>query len=407
MSRKTILFFDHTALPGGGEIALFNLVRELDWDSYYPVVVLGADGELYHKLRGSGVETHIIPLDASLAGTRKGTLGIGSVLRLAELPRLLNYCKKLARFIVKRGVDAVHTNSLKADILGGIAGCLARVPVIWHVRDRIESDYLPGPAVRVFRGLCRWIPHFVIANSHATLETLRLPEGTAAVAYSGLVVHDGIPVEFEVEQKKRTGFPLIVLVGRISPWKGQHIFLTAATRVRVQFPDARFQIIGSAMFGEEDYEKRIRAMVMELGLKECVEFTGFRADVSRFIQAADVLVHASTTGEPFGQVVIEGMAACKPVVATNGGGIPEIVRDDETGILVPMGDAPAMADALVRLLSDPAGAAAMGMAGRKRVLAHFTIRHTARNVEAVYRRIFSTAPTVSALALTGAVRNSG
>ena len=384
MPRK-ILFFDHTAELGGGEIALLNLVIRLDRDEFFPVVVLGSDGPFRERLVEAGIETHIVPLAAAVGGTRKDTLGGGSILRWREAGLALAYCFKLARFIRSSRAALVHTNSLKADILGGVASRLARVPVVWHVRDRIETDYLPKTVVVVFRRLCRLIPNFVIANSHATLQTLGLPKDTGTVAYIGIVVHDGIPVSASDPRKTPSATPLIALVGRISAWKGQHIFIAPAARVRERFPQARFQIIGSAMFGEEEYEKEIRAQSVALGLQDCLEFTGFRADVPELIDALDILVHASTSGEPFGQVVIEGMAAGKPVVATNGGGIPEIMRDDETGILVPMGDAPAMAEALIRLLAEPDTAAAMGAAGRRRVLAHFTAEHTARKVEAVFR----------------------
>jgi glycosyltransferase involved in cell wall biosynthesis len=177
---------------------------------------------------------------------------------------------------------------------------------------------------------------------------------------------------------------LIGLVGRLSPWKGQHIFLEAAALVRAEFAEARFQIIGSAMFGEEGYEAQIRQQCETLGLSECVEFTGYRTDVGALIGRLDVLVHASTIGEPIGQVVVEGMAAGKPVVATNGGGIPEIVEEGVTGWLVPMGESVPMAGAIVRLLRDPEGAAKMGEAGRQRVLEHFTIELTAQRVQEVY-----------------------
>jgi glycosyltransferase involved in cell wall biosynthesis len=124
-----------------------------------------------------------------------------------------------------------------------------------------------------------------------------------------------------------------------------------------------------------------------LRLEEAVEFAGFVEDVPAHIAELDVVVHASTTGEPFGQVIIEAMAEQKPVVATNGGGVPEIVEDGITGILVPMGDAAGMAEALTYLLANPEAAAQMGRNGRARVAAHFTIQRTARKVEAVYREV--------------------
>ena len=111
---------------------------------------------------------------------------------------------------------------------------------------------------------------------------------------------------------------------------------------------------------EKFLEDELKAQAARLGLTDVVEFTGFRSDVPLLIQQLAVLVHASTTGEPFGQVIVQGMAASRPVVATNGGGVPEIVVDGVTGYLVPMSDAQAMAEAISRLLSSPSQAAEMG-----------------------------------------------
>ena len=156
-----------------------------------------------------------------------------------------------------------------------------------------------------------------------------------------------------------------------------------------RFPTAEFRLIGAALFGEDHYELRLREQVSRSNIGHAVEFCGFCDDVHDRIARLDILVHASVTGEPFGQVLIEGMAAGKPVVATNGGGVPEIVVDGVTGILVPMGDSSAMAAAIERLLGDPPLAARMGAAGRDRVAASFTIRQTAARVEAVYSHLRS------------------
>src|SRR5439155_9190208 len=108
-------------------------------------------------------------------------------LRLKDLARITRYGFRLADFIRKHQIDIVHTNSLKADIVGGLAARLACRPLVWHVRDRIEEDYLPGFVVRIFRLLCRFVPSYVIGNSHATLRTLKMPASKRAMAiYSGL-----------------------------------------------------------------------------------------------------------------------------------------------------------------------------------------------------------------------------
>ena len=398
-TRRRILYFDHTASLGGGEIALFNLVRNLDSTRYDPVVMLSSEGPLRKKLDEAGIETHVLLLSERVVQTRKDTLGLKSLTRVGEIGIILKYIRQLGRFIRREQIDVVHTNSLKADLIGGLAARLARVPVIWHVRDRIEDDYLPRPVVRVFRRLCRLIPNYIIANSAATLKTVGLPATAGGeVIHSGVevtgrfrVIHDGVGMDQTgAAAPSGNSAPVIGIVGRISPWKGQHIFLQAAAQVHARFPQVRFQIIGSALFDEAAYERELHAQAAEAGLTECVEFLGFRSDVAERIAGLDILVHASTTGEPFGQVVIEGMVAGKPVVATRGGGVLEIVEHGVTGLLVPMGEADPMANAILTLLQEPERGRAMGRRARERVLQHFTIEHTARKVEHVYDKILQT-----------------
>lgn len=389
VTRPRILFIDHTANMGGGEIALLNLVDTINKTTFEPVVALFSAGPLTQRLCDRGIETHVVRLHPSITQTRKDSLGARSLLRIFDQIRALRFVWKLSRWIANQNAALVHTNSLKADIIGGLAARLAGVPVIWHVRDRIDIDYLPGAAVKLFRLLSRLIPNVIIVNSDATLRTLprsvwRRGLGASALEHS-YVVHDGTHlVELPAVPKGSARTQLIGLVGRISPWKGQHVFLKAAAKVLTQFPHCTFQIIGSALFSESDYERDILLLTQELGLKQSVEFLGFQDDVQQLICKLDVLVHASTIGEPFGQVIIEGMACAKPVVATNGGGVPEIVEHQKTGLLVPMNDPASMASAICELLANPQNADALGIAGRERVRSHFTIASTAASVEKIY-----------------------
>jgi glycosyltransferase involved in cell wall biosynthesis len=393
---RKILFFDHTSELGGGEIALMNLVVALDHTRYAPIVVVASEGPLIERLQAAGIQTILLPLSQSVAKVSKDTLGGRSLLQLDAIWRVVVYVARLQRLIRASDADLIHTNSLKADIIGGVAGRIARVRVLWHVRDRIADDYLPRSVVRTFRYLCRWLPEVIVANSRSTLDTLCLPtHRTAELAgRCAYVVHDGVSAEAAetVRGEGTTDTPLIGLVGRISPWKGQHIFIEAAAEVRRRFPQARFQIIGSPLFGEEAYADDVRRRATDLGLDDCLDFTGFRTDVPKLIAALDLLVHASTIGEPFGQVVIEGMVAGKPVIATDGGGVPEIVKAGVTGLLVPMGDAAALAQAMLSLLADPERARRMGEAGREHVLNHFTVAHTARKIEQVYDNMLQFKP---------------
>ncbi len=388
-----VLLFDHTAELGGGEIALAELVRRFDRSRVDPVVLLGSHGPLEGLLEGQ-VPVHLMLLDESVVHARKDSLGLASAGNLGAVRSSLSYIRRLARFMEKERIEVLHTNSLKASILGGIAGRLSGVQVVWHIRDRIAADYLPSKVVLLMRQMAKVIPHFVIGNSLATLATLDLPRTPTAAIASGVDLGKFFsPEDFSPGEqgglaiRAQEAAPVIGLVGRICPWKGQHVFIEAAALVHARYPEARFQIIGAALFKEHAYDLELHRLTEASGLTEVLEFTGFQSEVAPLIRGLDVLVHASTVAEPFGQVVVQGMACAKPVVATNGGGVRETMVDGVTGLLVPMGDAPAMAEAICALLADPAAARAMGERGRERVMEHFTIEQSARKVTEVYERV--------------------
>ena len=163
----------------------------------------------------------------------------------------------------------------------------------------------------------------------------------------------------------RRGVMRIGMVGRLAPWKGQDVFLRAFARAAAG-GDQRAVIIGSAIFGEDDYASALRGLAAELGVADRVEFRGFLHNVEAQLGDLDVLVHASVLAEPFGQVIVEGMAAGLPVIASDAGGAAEIVEDGVDGLLFPPGDVDALCDALTRLLLDAPLRQRLGEAGRRR-----------------------------------------
>ena len=385
-----ILYVDHTAKIGGGELALANLVNFINRDEVEPFVLLFEDGPLVERL-GPNTSTYIIPLHRAVSNTQKDNLGWASLLNAKATWLTFIQIYRVAKYARDIKADVIHTNSLKADLIGGVAGRIAGIPVIWHIRDRIDFDYLPRPVVHVFRLLSRYIPTFIVANSSATLKTLHLDGRRPSAAIgSGVNVSRYQPdtdiqhnhTNSSISKSLRVG-----LVGRISPWKGQHVFIQAAAEVLKQHPTATFEIIGAALFDEKDYEQTLHALCVDLNVQKSIHFAGFVQDIPSRILALDILVHASTTGEPYGQVIIEGMAAAKAVIATNGGGVPEIVLDKVTGILVPMGDHVQMAEAIAYLIENPQTMEEMGRLGRIRVLDHFTIEKTAKDMQRVYKEL--------------------
>ena len=142
------------------------------------------------------------------------------------------------------------------------------------------------------------------------------------------------------------------------------------------------------MFGEDEYEGELRRLVDELGIAARVEFRGFCEDVGEELAGADVLVHASIIPEPFGQVVVEGMAAGLPVVAAAAGGPAEVLVDGETGLLYPPGDVEALAARLRRLATD--GALRRQLGSRARIAAaNYSPDRVVAQILGVYGRVLA------------------
>jgi len=339
--RMRVVYLDHVAQLSGGEIALLRLLPHLD--EVEPHVILAEDGPLADELVQAGISTEVLPMAERARGLRKGSVSPRR-LPLRSVAGTAGYVVRLA--IRLRGLrpDLVHTNSLKAGVFGSIAARLAGVPVVWHVRDRITRDYLPAPAVGLLRFMTRRLPTAVIANSHATMSAL----DTRA---RGRVIYSAIPEA--PERAERAQGPLAAgVIGRLAPWKGQDLCLRAFAEA---FPDGdeRCVLVGSALFGEDEFEQHLRQLADDLGLGDRVEFRGFQPDVWQELARIDILVHASVIPEPLGQVVLEGMGAGVPVLAANAGGPAELVHDGVNGMLYPMGDRPALASALRILAADP------------------------------------------------------
>lgn len=380
-----VLYLDHTARLSGGELALARLLAALDRTRVEPIVALAEQGPLRELLQRQSIETRVLPLQETVRGVSKDSLGLaGWIAQLGALGSIWRYAWRVSRFARQRGVQLIYSNSLKADFYGTLAARLAGVPIVWHVRDRIEEGYLPRAAVWLVRLFARYLPICVVANSASTLATLKLGRGRrAAVIASGLTREH---IERCWVAQRTNPIPRIGIIGRLAPWKGQDVFLEAAARLVQAGCAAHFCIAGAALFGEAAFEQQLRERAAALGLADRVEFLGF-SDVPAVLRSLDLLVHASRIPEPFGQVIIEGMAAELPVVATDGGGAREIIENGRTGLLVPMGDAAALAEALAQLLSQPARARELAAAGRRHVLEHFTVEQSARQSEALYEEL--------------------
>jgi glycosyltransferase involved in cell wall biosynthesis len=377
-----VVYVDHCARISGGEIALARVLPAL-LERVDPLVILGEDGQLVRVLERLGVPVEVLPLNPRVAGMRKDTVATDSFDRRA-LSGAAAYAMKLARRLRQVRADLVHTNSLKAALYGGAAGRLSRVPVVWHMRDRIADDYLPRRAVSLVRFASRVLPSAVIANSQTTLATL---PHVAPDVRTNAVVSDAVERIAAPHARISDGPLRFGVVGRLAPWKGQHIFIEAFARA---FPNGtgEARIIGAALFGEEEYDDELHQLVERLGINDSVEFRGFCDDVPAELAQLDVLVHCSVTPEPFGLVVIEGMAAGLPVVAAAAGGPAEVITDGVDALLVAPNNVDALAQALTRIGADRALRASLAAAGRE-TARRYTPENSAAGVLAVYDALMS------------------
>ena len=337
---RAVAYLSHVARPSGAELALLRQLPHVP--GVLPTVVLAEDGPLVARFRTAGLPCVVLPL-----ATRTREMGRGGALRALSQPVAVldtaAYVVRLRRLIRALGVDLVHTNSLKATIYGPMAARLARVPVVVHMRDRFATDYMGRRTAQLVRW---WVQHTadgVLANSDATLATLGTPAQAAAGLPRAVVYDPSLPGRRR--DAHREGFT-VGMLGRLAPWKGQHVAIEAFAVAFAGQTGARLRLAGGALFGEEPYARELEALVARLGVADRVELLGHIDDVDGFLASIDVLVHASVIPEPFGQVVLEGMAAGVPVVASDAGGPSEIIRHGVDGFLVPPDDVAALASQL-------------------------------------------------------------
>jgi glycosyltransferase involved in cell wall biosynthesis len=376
--EPSVVFLDHCSRVSGGEIALLRLIPGLQ--KYRAHVILAEEGPMKSRFEDAGISVEVLPLDPQTLNTSRERLGRGPSVR--QVGASLSYAFRLRRRLRELDPSVVHANSLKSGYYGVAAARLAGVPLIWHVRDRLATDYMPDLACRMTRSVVRLGAHGVIANSQVTLGTL----GTSRSGQPREVVYDPYrrdrpPVRTPGDRSTVT----IGLVGRISPWKGQDVFLRAMAELRPTVPGLRARVIGDAMFDETEYAAGLKELASGLGLEDILEWRGFRSDVESELAELDVLVHCSTIPEPFGMVVVEGMAAGLPVIASSIGGPTEVIQDGEDGMLVAPNDPGAMAAAILLLLTGDT-AARLGDAAQQSAL-RFAPELAGAQVEELYDRL--------------------
>jgi len=378
-----IAFYNHTSKMSGAEISLLLTVKHL---TQARPVIFAPEGELLDKARKMEIEVCAIPsYNAKLTKNPMKFVWYFFGMTLAGW--------RFARMVKGQNIDIIHANSIRAGIMATMFTWLHNIPTVWHIRDMPPGGWIGS----LIGWLARMKAGAVIGISRSVLD--RLPMETAAnrlfLIHNGVelihrtsqeqdIIRRNVRCEFETEPEVKVA----VIIGQIAQWKRQEDAIKAAHRLRVDGFPIRLWVVGEPKFRKENekYYEYLKELVRELDLEDCVLFTGFREDVLEICCAADLLMLCSEN-EPFGRVIIEAMSQGTPVIGTDAGGVPEIIRHGESGLLYPVGDVTALVENMKSVLTSKQLWNNISDKGRKRVYEMFSIKETAKKVEAVYEEV--------------------
>jgi glycosyltransferase involved in cell wall biosynthesis len=357
-----------SASYGGGERYLELLFDRLDRTRYRTLLISPEPGPFIGRMKERGVDTHLVHLAPLL-----------NPFALARLTRLL----------VREQVTILQTHGARANFYGRIAGRLAGVPVIISTVHNSLKDY----EVRSFRrGLYRFLlrltlplVHRIICVSDANrwdlIDECPAAEARIQTVYNG-VDFSAVPSQ-QARQKVRKELrviqgPVLVTIARLTEQKGHRYLLQALPPLLETWPQ-----LCCLFVGEGELRDQLRRLAVELAVERSCRFIGVREDIADILTAADVVVLPSLSeGFPF--VLLEALAMGCPVVASRVNGVPELIENRKTGILVPARDSQALELAIREVLNDPTAALKMGAEGRALVRKRFTVDHMVTNTTAIF-----------------------
>ena len=342
-----IILASLSAKAAGSERVHLSLARHLPRFGFESTPVLFEHGPLGDWLLAEGFKPRVLEV------------GRGPV------RRALRAVPVLRRLIEETGAHAVFSNQSNTHVYAGLAAMSLSVPAVWWQHGSAPSSWREKVAAAVPAAA-------VVCSSEATSSAQRRLSPRRRVE----TLHPGVPVA-ELRRWRGRGkavrqalgwaaHPIVGILGRLVPWKGQSTFLEAAAVIAFKRPDVRFVVAGGALMGTEGcYPERLRELAEELGIGDRVHFSGHVDAPYAWLDALDVVVHASR-GEPFGLVIVEAMALGKPVVCARDGGPIEIVGDEECALMVPPLDASSLGAAVLRVLEEPGLAQTLSKRGTSR-----------------------------------------
>lgn len=389
-----LVFHVITRLDYGGS-AQNTILTALGHDRtrFTPVVIVGRAGQWNAQGGNQATEDQCRRLD--MAGVRWHL--VESLTRAISPIDDVRAFGQLVRLFRKERPVIVHTHTSKAGVLGRLAAWLTGVPVIIHTpHGHVFYSHFGRVASWIFLQIERWLARCttrLIALTEAERDE-HVSRGVGrqeqfAVVPSGIDLDRFHRVASPGQRPKDFACPpeavVVGAVGWLTAVKGHHVLIEAFARLQASHPQLYLVIIGSG-----ELQSELDALAQRLGIAERVRFLGRRDDVADCLAGMDVFVHPSLN-EGMGRAIVEAMAGGLPVVASRVGGIPSLIEHRRTGLLVPPGNASALAEAIEELVNRPVWAKALGTAAREQIGERFGIASMVQGVEAVYREALAAA----------------
>lgn len=399
--RHRILYIEPSKSIGGSSLSLYDLVRRLDLCRYEPVLLFYHPHPAIEHFSELGVE--VIMLWEEIPAAKPPVSRASAQDVLVAAPRVtikelltiafnVPQALRIAKLIKRKAIDLVHHNSSglydgRTDVL---AAGLAKTPQVCHVHNLLGFSAIE-------RYLSRFVNAFLYVSRAVEKRNrdLGIPPSKGTLVYNPIdaepFLHPGDPNQVRVELGLTEDEFVISNVARIDTWRGHDYFLYAMAEVIKSYPNAKALIVGA--FTEiainTGYDQKLQRLITELGLTSNVIFTGFRTDVPQVMAASDMIVHSATLPEGFGRAPAEGLAAGKPVIVTDAGGVLDIIKEGVNGLVVPRKDSKAMAEAILWVLNHPEKAQQMAAAGRQHVIDNFNIEVYVEAVQKVYECVLN------------------
>lgn len=387
-----VLYLNPAGCVGGAERCLLTLLSGLRGRPGVSCALLTtAEGPLVEEARALTIETTVLPLPAPLArlgefGQRSAAVATSAALRL---PLAGRFIVDLRRAVSRWRPDVLHTNGLKAHVLGAAARP-RDTRLVWHLHDYVSRAQVGRRLLRA--SLPRCAAAIAVSRDVARDAGLHLPRVPIHTVENGVDLRRFDPARQAADldalcgdTPPPPGTARIGLVATYARWKGHEVFLEAV-RSLAHLP-LRAYIVGGPVYETGDgqwTEGDLRARARSLGVEHRVRFLPFVPDAAPLMRALDVVVHASTAPEPFGLVIAEAMCAARALVVSATGGAASLVRPEIDALTHQPGDAAGLARAIARLAEDPARRAALGASARASALARFTQARLVDEVYAVY-----------------------